>query len=312
MMYFRLMKIRPILCVINTASRYRTRTKHRFPQALAMALVLTNGSMSVDAQSLTLHWAENHLKIAGPSLPHGPIDIHYLEAYCRKDSQTTDWRDHTVIGHTTQRISAAADGSEIHLRCHVNDGLIVDHFITAANDAIDFRIEAHNPTSHRSEAHWAQPCVRVGEFTGLGKSTTDDQYAYLSKSFVLIDGQPKRMPFEPWAVEARYTPGQVWTAPGVPRSDVNPRPLSDLVPSHGLIGCFSADNRRILAIAFEPYQELFQGVIRCLHNDFRLGGIAAGQRRTVRGKIYIVPNDIPALLKRYERDLVRVPTESPK
>ncbi len=58
-----------------------------------------------------------------------------------------------------------------------------------------------------------------------------------------------------------------------------------------MIGCFSKDDKWVLAVTFEPYQELFQGVIRCLHSDFRLGGIPAGQTRTVRGRLYIVPND---------------------
>ena len=74
------------------------------------------------------------------------------------------------------------------------------------------------------------------------------------------------------------------------------------MPSNGLIGCYSADGSMIFATAFEPYQELFQGVIRCLHSDFRLGGLKPGERLEIRGKIYIVKNDEKALLKRYNRD----------
>jgi hypothetical protein len=40
----------------------------------------------------------------------------------------------------------------------------------------------------------------------------------------------------------------------------------------------------------------------CLHSDFRLGGLEAGQRKRIRGKIYIVANDVAALLKRYAHD----------
>jgi hypothetical protein len=47
---------------------------------------------------------------------------------------------------------------------------------------------------------------------------------------------------------------------------------------------------------------LFQGVARCLHSDFRLGGLQPGETKTIRGKIYIVPNDVPKLLQRYGRD----------
>jgi hypothetical protein len=110
------------------------------------------------------------------------------------------------------------------------------------------------------------------------------------------------MPFEPWATKARYMPGQVWCPKEVPRMDVNPRPLSELVPSNGLIGCYSADEKRILAVAFEPYQELFQGVRACIHADFRIGGLKPGETKNVKGKIYVVPADVDALLKRYARD----------
>ena len=86
------------------------------------------------------------------------------------------------------------------------------------------------------------------------------------------------------------------------RDDVNPRPLSPLVPSNGLIGCYSADEKMICAIAFEPCQELFQGVAACLHADFRIGGLKPGETKQIRGKIYFVPADVDALLKRYEAD----------
>jgi hypothetical protein len=128
----------------------------------------------------------------------------------------------------------------------------------------------------RSEAHWAQPCVRLGAFTGYA-SPSKDIDDYLPKCFIFLDGKLERMPVHEWAKTARYTPGQVWCPAGVPRTDVNPRPLSPLVPSCGLIGCLSGDENLVWATAWEPYQELFQGVARCLHSDFRIGGLDAGQ-----------------------------------
>ena len=71
---------------------------------------------------------------------------------------------------------------------------------------------------------------------------------------------------------------------GASREDVNPRPLSPILPSNGLIGCVSADGKEMLATAWEPYQELFQGVIVCLHSDFRIGGLKPGQSKTIRGR----------------------------
>jgi hypothetical protein len=274
-----------------------------------VAWILVSASVAspaaVDAQGLTIDWQDNWLTIHGAQLPSGQLTINYLEAYCRDNSHTTDWSQHTVIGHRTELIEVSPGNKRLHLRCRLQDGVMVDHVITAGEDEIDFRIQAENPTAHASQAHWAQPCIRVGEFTGLGADKTDDAYAYITRCFVVIDGQLARMPTADWATEARYTPGQVWAAPEVPADDVNPRPLNPRRPSHGLIGCFRADDKLILAVAFEPYQELFQGVIRCLHSDFRLGGIPAGQRRQVRGKLYLVPNDVAALLARYERDFPR-------
>ncbi len=249
---------------------------------------------------LSVSWADNRLTIEG-DFPTDKIDVWYLEAFCRNDSHDRDWHE-TVIPHRTRLLEASPDKKRLHLQSVTADGVVVDHVITAGVGEVDFRVRAVNPTSQPSTCHWAQPCVRVGDFTGFGDDTTDDAYAYLSKCFVFIDGKPVRMPFSPWATEARYTPGQVWCPRGVPRTDVNPRPLSPIVPSNGLIGCFSSDEEWILATAWEPYQELFQGVIRCLHSDFRIGGLAPGQEKKCRGKIYILHGTIDDLLARYEED----------
>ena len=268
---------------------------------LAFACAMTLGQ-AVEPAKLTLNWTKNYLMISGNHLPGREMKIHYLEAYCRDNSQTTDWGRHTVVDHKTHLVSRDEDGSQIRLHCDLNDGVTIKHVITATHDEVDFQLTAHNPTAKRSEAHWAQPCIRVGKFTGTGADATADKYAYIKKSFVYLDGQRAMMPMQGWATEARYIPGQVWAGPGVPRTDVNPRPLHPTVPSNGLIGCFSSDGSMIFATAFEPYQELFQGVIRCLHSDFRLGGLGPGETLKIRGKIYLVKNDEAALLKRYHND----------
>ena len=263
----------------------------------AGALVLA--ACSTAGPPLSISWERNYLTIRGEHLPGREMKVLYIEAYCRPNSHTTDWRTHTVIGHSTELV--AADERRIQLRCTLKDGVVVDHVITSSHDEIDFRLTARNPTKAVSEAHWAQPCIRVGAFTGLGipgKAT----YEYMKKSFIFLDGKLSLMPTKDWAKEARYVPGQVWRAPGVKAADINPRPLNPNIPSNGLIGCFSADGSKIMATAWEPYQELFQGVITCLHNDFRIGGLKPGGLKMIRGKIYVVPNDVPALLRRFARD----------
>lgn len=257
-----------------------------------------NGAKTKNA-GLTLHWAENMLTVKGERLPGGQVRVWYIEAFCRPGSTDRDWNK-TVIPHVTRLVKASPDGRQVTLRSTLDDGVIVEHEIRAGRDEVDFRLEASNPTDKASNVHWAQPCVRVDGFTGVKPEHSSE--AYLSRSFIFLDGHRAWLPTQPWATRARYTPGQVWCPAHVDRNDVNPRPLSTLVPSNGLIGCVSADGKQILASAWEPYQELFQGVIVCLHSDFRIGGLEPHETKKIRGKLYLVDRHIDALVKRYEAD----------
>jgi len=269
--------------------------------------MLCSGSLFADGRpsDFRLAWKDNILTISGKNLPGEELTVWYLEAYCRDGSTDRVWNK-TTIGHKTSLVAASADGRQLELKCELNDGVIVTHDIRAVDDGVAFRLKATNPTLKPSRAHWAQPCIRVDRFTERTQET------YLPKSFVFYDGRLTRMPTPKWATKARYTPGQVWAPRGVNRNDVNPRPLSEVVPSHGIIGCFSADETAIMASVWEPYQELFQGVITCLHSDFRIGGLDPGQSKSIHGKIYLVENDVPALLVRYEKDFPKQATAAKK
>lgn len=264
-----------------------------------MSPVVAAGADAPAPRALRLEWANRMLTISGDHIPGRAIKIHYLEAYCRPGSTDRDWRE-TVIPHRAKLVSASPDGQTITLHDALDDGVEVDHVIKVEQDAVDFRVTARNPTDKPSLAHWAQPCLRVDGFVGVKPVPSSEEY--LPRGFIFLDGKLARLPTQPWATKARYVPGQVWCPRHVDRNDVNPRPLSTLVPSNGLIGCFSADERQVLAVAWEPYQELFQGVIVCLHSDFRIGGLAPGQTRSIRGKLYLTDADIPALLRRYQAD----------
>jgi hypothetical protein len=274
----------------------------RLGVAVIVATTMLVGAVVSCAEPLRITWEKGLLTISGNQLPGGEITINYLEAYCRAGSTDADWNK-TVVGHRGRLVAAGADGTLLELHDDVADGLVVDHKIRSTADEVRFEITAHNPTARRSEAHWAQPCIRLAKFTGA------DQASYLGRSFVFLDGELARMPTRDWATRARYVPGQTWCPAHVDRNDVNPRPLSPLVPSNGLIGCFSADEKKVFGVAFEPYQELFQGVIVCLHSDFRLGGLLPGETKRIRGRIYVVP-DVETLLTRYRRDFPEQVVES--
>ena len=118
-----------------------------------------------------------------------------------------------------------------------------------------------NPTDQLNEAHWAAALRAAGRLRGRRKPPDPKCVDIkLARSFIFLEGKLARAAHAAMGHHGslRARPGLV--PEGVPRTDVNPRPLSSLVPSNGLIGCFSEDAQWLFAMAFEPYQELFQGV----------------------------------------------------
>lgn len=244
---------------------------------------------------LTLTWDRNLLLIHDAKIPGGRVEINYLEAYCRSGSTNRRWEE-TVIPHRTEKLDATSDGKFIRLLSKLEGRVEARHEIRASEDEVTFQVTAVNRGPAYVDAVWVQPCIRLGPFTGRNQAN------YVERSFIFVDGKLTPLDRTRRTTEAIYKGGQVYVPEGIGLADVNPRPISPDVPSNGLIGCFSADGRYILATAWEPYQELFQGVIVCLHSDFRLGGLSPGETKTARGKIYLIKNDPEELLRRYQRD----------
>src|SRR6476659_8413374 len=149
---------------------------------LALSALSTRGELTLDRQA-------NWLIIRDSRVPKSEIRINYLEAYCRAGSTDADWSQHTVIQHTNQFISLSADKKTLRLRDTLADGLQVEHTIIAGVDEVDFRLVARNPTAHRSEAHWAQPCPRLGAFSGFNAEPAGNLNDYLGKCFIFLDGK---------------------------------------------------------------------------------------------------------------------------
>jgi len=83
----------------------------------------------------------------------GPIRIHYLEAYCRPGSTDREWGQ-TVIKHKAELVSESGDVPVIRLKDTLEDGVIVNHTITASHDEVDFQLAVRTAqTSNR----WVEP-----------------------------------------------------------------------------------------------------------------------------------------------------------
>jgi hypothetical protein len=252
------------------------------------------------AEGLTLSWSNNMLRVTGTNLPGGTLDTWYLEAFCRRGSTDRDWRQ-TTIPHRTEAINVDSSGRYLLLRTIVEPNVEIWHHIQAGPDEVTFRLRLENKGEQPVDVEWFQPCMRVDRFTGLAQSN------YFSRCFVFTEAGLTTLDKTRRTEVARYRGGQVYVPKGIDRGDVNPRPISLDEPINGLIGCFSADGGHLLATAWDHTQELFQGVIVCIHNDPRIGGLKPHEVKRLKGKLYFLQNDPARLIERYQRDFPNEP-----
>ena len=248
------------------------------------------------AAGLTLSWTNNLLSVSGPNLPGQTLDIWYLEAFCRSGSTQRDWWQ-TVFPHKTTLVSASRDGKRLQFLTRFDPAVEVIHEVRADKDEVEFNFKLTNKDNAPVDVNWFQPaCIRVGRFTGRSQSN------YMARSFIFTERGLTMLDQTRRTEEAVYRGGQVYVPKGINLADVNPRPLCGDSPMNGLIGCFSADDKWLLATASDNTHELFEGIFVCLHSDPHLGGLAPGETKRVRSRLYLMKNDVKALLKRYRRD----------
>ena len=242
---------------------------------------------------ITLDYNKQMLSVTHPLLGDKPVMINYMEAYCKTGSTHRTW-DQTTIGQDNTIVSKSPQ--EIQVKTSLASGVEVAHRFAVVADEILFEATFTNLTDKSVDVEWMQPCIRLHDFVGLGQNEYWKRcFIFTAKGLTLL-GETSR------TEEAIYRGGQVYVPAGVSRDDVNPRPLSPDMPANNLIGCFSADNKAILATSWTDVQELFQGVIVCIHADPRIGGLGPHQTKHIWGKLYIIPNDTKELLRRYRRD----------
>ena len=250
---------------------------------------------AASAPALEISWTNNLLSVTGANLPGGKLDVWYLEAFCRSGAHDRNWGQTTLPHKTT--LLTNEDSRVLRFRTLVQTNVEVTHVVTAGTDEIDFQFTLVNHGAKEIDLQWFQPaCIRVEKFTGCVQSN------YTAKSFIFTGRGLTTLADTRRTEDALYRGGQVFIMPGLDARDANPRPLSLDRPANGLIGCSSADGKQLLATASDATHELFEGVYVCLHSDPRVGGLKAGEKKTIHAKLYVLANDVPALLRRYEKD----------
>ena len=260
-----------------------------------LSVLLCGAALSADADDgLTLHWTNKMLTVSGPALPGGNLEILYLEAFCRKGSTDRDWRK-TVLPHRTRLV--AAEPGYLSFRTTIEPEAVMLHEVRVSSNGLDFDYTLTNEGQQPLDLEWFQPaCIRVARFTGL------DQSNYISRSFIFTERGLTTLDKTRRREEGFYRGGQVYIPKGINLADVNPRPICQDQPVNGLIGCFSADGKQLLATASTSTHELFEGVFVCLHSDPHVGALAPGETKQIRARIYLVPNDPEELLRLYRKD----------
>ncbi|HLH52126.1 MAG TPA: hypothetical protein VKY92_00705 [Verrucomicrobiae bacterium] len=252
--------------------------------------------LPLSQQIPVISWTNNLLTMRDARFPEGKLEIWYLEAFCKSGAWNREWSQ-TTLRHKTTLLSAEPGGHRLEFLTLVNPGIEVRHQVQAGPDELDLEFEFRNRGNMKVDLQWFEPaCIRVGSFTGCNQTN------YISRSFIFTENGLTTLDHLRRTTNALYEGGQLYLPSWVLPSDANPRPISLDHPINGLIGCFSSDNRWLLATATDRTHQLFEGVYVCLHSDPRLDGLAPNQVKRRHSKIYILPNDPQRLLARYRRD----------
>jgi hypothetical protein len=243
-----------------------------------------------------ISWTNNLLTVSDTRLPGGKLEVWYLEAFCHSGAWTREWRK-TTLPHKTTLTGEDPAGQFLKFRTSVEPSIEIQHDIRVCDDGLELRFELINNGEEPADLQWFEPaCIRVQDFTGCRQSN------YIARSFIFTSGGLSPLAQLRRTTNALYLGGQVYLPEAVPTADANPRPICGDHPVNGLIGCFSSDNRWLLATASSRTHELFEGVYVCLHSDPEVGGLAPGETKRVWSKIYILPNDPQVLLRHYRHD----------
>ena len=243
---------------------------------------------------LSLSWTNNLLTISAPNIPGEKIEVWYLEAFCRTNAHHQSW-DKTKIPHQTRLVKGSTN--VLVFVTTIGPSVEMTHTIRTGEDEVDFGFELFNRGTMGVDIDWFQPaCIRVANFTGRQQSN------FIERSFIYTAAGLTPLSSTRRREEALYRGGQVYLPAGINHSNANPRPINLDTPTNGLIGAISRDDRWILATASDQTHELFEGVYVCLHSDPKVGGLKPGEKKRIRSKVYLMTNDPPALLQRYQRD----------
>jgi len=272
-----------------------------FPSTIfaAIAFLFSVDPLTTHAVSPILKsiiWTNNLLTLHTPLVPSGAIHIWYLEAFLHPGARTQSW-NLSKIPHQTQLLVASSDQRHLSFVTEVQTNVQMRHSVHLGKDEVVFDYEIENKSEVATDLQWFQPaCIRVGEFMDRQQSNfVERAFIYTEEGFTWLS-EARR------TTNALYLGGQVYIPPGINHDDANPRPVARLQPLNGLIGCFSADGKTILATASSTTHELFEGVYVCLHSDPHIGGLAPGEIKKFKAKIYLGTDDPDQLLKRYQKD----------
>ena len=217
---------------------------------------------------LTLKLSHPTLHIYGSHLPDKMINVNFKE---------------TRFSGIAEIRSLSENEKVIRRRYNLEKYVEIEQIITAGEDEVDFHFTVKNTGDAPSKMHEIQAMVDISGFIGRSydygyHEKMEKRYHYLRKCLIYRDNKLMRL--------SEVKPWQAWYP----------------VRSKGLIGAFSADEKLIFAMAWEPHEEFAQDPFLNLRSIVRIDSVKPGEVKNVHGKVYLVPHDVPELLTRYAKD----------
>ena len=166
-------------------------------------------------ENVKLDYKNRKLLVTHPLLGGKPLIIDSMEAYCKKGSTHRPWNE-TIIPQKNEILVKSPH--EIKVKTTLASGVEVLHRFAVVADEILCQATFTNLTDKPVDLEWMQPCIRVGDFTGLSQND------YYRKCFIFTKKGLTRLHKTNRTEQAIYKGGQVYVPANVDRNDVNPRP----------------------------------------------------------------------------------------
>jgi len=199
-----------------------------------------------------------------------------------------------------------ADTGELCYRVSTKEGVEFGGRARPGVDAVDMEFRVKNVTNSPLVNVINQMCLVLAHAPQFGKPLDlSPCHTWVDGRFISLDNTtptPEQRKQKPWILMLTRDLARTYAGP---REWPERWWMVDQVADHNILARMSDDRKHLVAIAWDdPASQLMTNtMIPCLHaGPMRAAALKPGEETIWRGKIYLMANDPPELLARYNRD----------